>query len=125
MARCDEIRARLLEYQYGLLEPAEAAAVEEHLADCPDCPAALADAVKTRDLLARAAKFSFPEVRFEVPAEPPVVPTTPAPVRRTWPSWVVAAALLLTAGAVVAPVASDWAGYLRHRGEVASAMSAL
>ena len=125
MTRCDEYRAQLLDYQYGLLEPAEAAAVEDHLAGCPDCPAALAAVAKEEALFARAARLSFPGVRFEPPADVPTTPTArPAARPPRWAGWVVAAALLAAAFLFGTPVARDWAGY-REKGRAADQSVAL
>lgn len=37
MTRCDELRELLPGYAYGELEPGAAAAVRDHLSDCPEC----------------------------------------------------------------------------------------
>ena len=39
MLTCDRCRAALLDRQYGLLDAAEATAVDAHLAACPACQA--------------------------------------------------------------------------------------
>jgi hypothetical protein len=118
MIPCDECEARLLDYQYGLLEPAEAAAVEEHLAACQAaCPAALAAASKAQSLLAKAAKVPFPDVTFVPPPEP-AVPAASRPTatgRRAWVPWAIAAGLLVAVGGLSLPVVSDWLGVREHR----------
>jgi hypothetical protein len=128
MMRCDACQARLLEYQYGLLEPAEQAAVEEHLAACSRCPAALAEATRTRELFARAAKLSFCDVRFVPPTESAITakPTTPVRgIRREWHSWVVAAALVLAFGGICVPVARDWFDYRRLEPSIRKSLAQL
>ncbi|MDB5313647.1 MAG: hypothetical protein JWO38_7849 [Gemmataceae bacterium] len=114
MMRCDHCRSLLLDHLYGLLDPAEAAAVEGHLTTCPDCTAARAQAARAQDLIALAARTSFPDVRFTPPVGhetvpagtagngrpvPETTPATPAgaprPARRgTWARWAVAAGVL-------------------------------
>ncbi|HJZ57060.1 MAG TPA: zf-HC2 domain-containing protein, partial [Gemmataceae bacterium] len=68
MMRCDHCRSLLLDHLYGLLEPADAAAVEEHLAGCPGCAAARDHEARAQGLIARAAKSEFPHVQFVAPA---------------------------------------------------------
>lgn len=81
MSRCNECRPLILDHLYGLLEAPEAAVVEAHLAECPECAAARTEAARIQGLFGEAAKSSFPAVRFEPPAAKPRTPTvqTPAP----------------------------------------------
>ena len=102
--RCDQCQALLLDYLYGLLDGPEKAALAVHLADCPGCAAARSREGKARDLFARAARFSFPEVRFTPPAdaEPAVPAAVKGAVRRDWTAWAsVAVVLVLVPGAVL------------------------
>jgi hypothetical protein len=73
MTRCDHCRSVLLDHLYGLLEPADAAAVDEHLVGCPACTAARDREARAQGLIARAAKVDFPHVRFIPPVEQPLV----------------------------------------------------
>src|SRR5262249_24428276 len=71
MLTCAECSERLLDYLYGLLDEGEAAALRNHLAECPGCQLALAAARADQDLLARAAR-KYPTVpEFRAPAEEP------------------------------------------------------
>jgi hypothetical protein len=117
MLRCDECRAELLDLLYGLLDPAEEAAVTAHLADCPGCRTARADAERARGLLARAAKLPFPDVIFTPPAE-----VKSSLVRRSWVSWAVAAAVLF---AVSLPAVPGWQAYRDGRAAADRAVAAL
>ena len=129
MLPCNDCRPLILDHLYGLLDAAEAAAVEAHLAGCPECAAARAEAAKMQGLIATAAKGAFPAVRFEAPAAAPgkaarpaaARPSVPAPAgaaargaapaggRRSvrvaaWASWAVAAAVLVAIPGTVVPV---------------------
>lgn len=104
--RCDDCEPLLLDHLYGLLDPADAAAVEQHLAGCGACTAARGRAGRTQSLFARAAKLPFPQVRFTAPAdEPATVPSSLVPAAKprragvVW--WAVAAGVL----AVLTPAA--------------------
>jgi hypothetical protein len=116
--RCDHCQSLLLDHLYGLLDGPDGAAVDAHLAGCPDCTAARERAQKARDLFARAAKFSFPDVRFVPPAEDApagaapaaaatpssaVVPSRPAHPR-DWSAWASVAAVLLLVPGTILPV---------------------
>ena len=132
MLPCDTCRDRLLDLQYGLLEPSEAASVDAHLADCPACRAARDEAARLRELLGKAAKTGFPDVRFVAPAESSTaVPATPAPaerrpsVRQVWVRWVVAASLLLTITGLCGPAARDVVGYYAHKPTVQRELAAV
>src|SRR5207244_2905792 len=79
MLPCTDCRPLILDHLYGLLDAAESAAVEAHLATCPACAAARAAAAKVQGLIAKAAKGAFPAVRFDAPAAKPSKPVaTPA-----------------------------------------------
>jgi hypothetical protein len=68
---CQHCQNLLLDHLYGLLEGAEVAAVDAHLAACPACAAAHAETGRVQGLIARAAKSAFPSARFEPPAPVP------------------------------------------------------
>src|SRR5262245_20007701 len=70
MTRCDHYRNVLLDHLYGLHDPADAAAVEEHLSGCEGCVAARDHEARAQGLIARAARVEFPHVRFVPPVEP-------------------------------------------------------
>jgi hypothetical protein len=55
------VRQELAAYALGGLDPAEAAAVEEHLASCPACAAELARLEPLPGLIARAEGLEIPE----------------------------------------------------------------
>jgi hypothetical protein len=57
---CEHVRPDLGAYALGALEPAEAAAVEAHLAACPECAAELARLEGLPSLLARADGLEIP-----------------------------------------------------------------
>lgn len=116
MPSCTECRSLLLDHQYGLLDAAEAAAVEAHLATCPACAAR---AVKARGLIATAAKSAFPDVNFRQPKPGDKATTTkPAPVRWAWVPVALAASVLLLVGGWAVVAAFDTAGYALHRTQV-------
>ncbi len=102
MLSCHGCQERMLEHLYDLLEADERSALQAHLDGCPDCQAALVRARAQRQLLAAAAKLDFSSVRFTPPAELPateVLPLVqPTRLRRRWPRWVAAAAVLLAVG---------------------------
>ena len=83
----------------------EQRAFQEHLRQCPTCPARLREARQQQQLLAAAARDEFPEVRFEAPQEvaPVAEPTLVVPIKRAravpvWSRWAIAAGVLLTVG---------------------------
>src|SRR5581483_5985697 len=100
MMTCAHCRAALLDRLYGLLDPAEVAAVDAHLAGCPACQAEQLRAARVQRLLAAAARTEFPDVRFT----PPAVDAAPAPAAKSggprlrWLGWAVAAAVVLGVG---------------------------
>src|SRR5947209_14417143 len=89
MLTCDQCRAALLDRQYGLLDPAAAAALDAHLAGCPACQVELLKAERFGRLLATAARAEFPDVRFVAPSDPatPVGDAASAGRPRTWTVW--------------------------------------
>jgi len=109
---CQEV---LLDYLYELLDEQEQREVEKHLAGCSTCQQALQVARSQQQLLRRAARLSFPQVRFQPPADQPLAgrpaaasPLLPLPKRPIRPRfstrWAVAAALLLAVSALGWPV---------------------
>lgn len=128
MAPCTLCRSQLLDHMYGLLDATEAAAVEAHLASCPECAAY---AKRSSGLLAAAAKSAFPDVNFHQPAaaeEKATVAAKPAkPVAAGW-SWVsvvLAASILLVAGGWALLATFDTVGYAAHRSNVDRELDAL
>ncbi len=124
MLTCDQCRAALLDRQYGLLDAAETAAAEAHLAACAACQAEQARVERLGRLLSAAARTDFPDVRFVAPAV-----DAPAPVgyrtkgrrqRSYWSiaGWAVAAALLLALGI---PTGAHLATASRQETELAAA----
>src|SRR5262245_48990837 len=137
MKSCETYQAQLLDHLYGLLEPEDSRALEEHLGACPGCQAALAHAREQKQLLAAAARSKFPGVRFEeppapAPAEaevtrpvppeaPPVVPIRTVPVRVNWGRWAVAAGVLLAVAGIGTAGSLVWGEYRGRRDQVAHA----
>jgi hypothetical protein len=106
---CERCREQLLDLLYGLLDPAEEAAVLAHIESCPACASARSEAQSMRSLFARAAKAPFPEVTFAIPVDAePAVRSSPA---RRVPSWAIAAGLLVASLAMLAPAIRDYADY--------------
>ncbi len=68
MLSCETCRDRMLEYLYDLLESDERQEWDAHMKDCPTCQAELVRAKAQQQLLAIAAKMTFPAVRFTSPA---------------------------------------------------------
>jgi hypothetical protein len=123
---CQHCRTLLLDHLYGLLDGAEAAGVDAHLASCPSCAAARAETGRVQGLIARAAKSAFPHTKFEPPAPQPTkaparAPAKSAPAMLAFPApaakpsrtmrrvaavlpWAVAAAVLLAIPGTVVPV---------------------
>ncbi|MCC6419571.1 MAG: zf-HC2 domain-containing protein [Gemmataceae bacterium] len=78
MYRCDDCNPLLIDYLYGLLDGPETQALRDHLAACPACRDALAQAEGKQDLFARAAQvyaqvplFTAPRAEAEAPQEAP------------------------------------------------------
>lgn len=90
----------MLEHAYGLLNDAEAAALQSHVATCPVCTTELAESLKLKTMLGRAAKFECPEVVFQVPS---VELAKPA-VKNNWLPWMVAAGVILLVGTPLASI---------------------
>lgn len=85
MMQCQQCEPLILDYLYGLLDDAEAVAIESHLRECAACAAARNEAARLQGLIARAAKNTFPHVRFDPPAAKPTPP--PLTVQATNLSW--------------------------------------
>jgi hypothetical protein len=103
--RCHDCQPLLLDHLYGLLDPAEAAAVEQHLTGCVGCASARDREARAAGLFARAAMHSFPAVRFVPPAE--AVPSSAVPARKPTSvrgRWAVAAAVWALVPATVLPL---------------------
>lgn len=92
----------MLEHAYGLLDDAEIAALQTHVAACPGCTDALAENMKLQTLLRHAAKLDFPEVSFQAPSVEVAKPV--APMKSTWLPWMVAAGVLLLIGTPIASI---------------------
>jgi len=132
MFRCTDCRPLILDRLFGLLDAAEASAVDAHLAGCAACAAERAKEAKLQGLIATAAKSEFPRVRFDAPAVKPAwtkpVPATssasperptvlavpanphrnrdarkPSRAARSLP-WAVAAAVLIVVPGTIIPV---------------------
>lgn len=106
MMRCNDCRALMLDHRYGLLEAAEAAVVNAHLAECSECTTAFAEAGRVQSLLGKAAKSEFPKVAFAPPVDEPAVPSTKVAKSRgiPWVQWVVAASVLLLIPGTLIPL---------------------
>jgi hypothetical protein len=104
MVTCDRCQAALLDRHYGLLDAADGAAVDAHLASCPICQAEQLRVERFGRLLSAAARSEFPDVRFAAPADTQLVSRDAehsGAVRRRAPrlvnrlTWAIAAGLLL------------------------------
>ncbi len=119
MGPCERNADRWLDHLYGLLGEGESRELADHLARCPSCQAALAEARRDQRRMALAACWIRNVPEFQLPEEeapqaaplkvvaPPAVgspavagPPARKPLRRSlaqrlWPVWVAAAALLL------------------------------
>jgi hypothetical protein len=119
--RCDHCADLLWDHLYGLLDADQEQALRAHLATCPACRAALAEAETRQRMVARAARIYDTVAPFVPPASeddqvtrgqgdpvatevaPPVTlspghPVTLSLQRRRWPGLAAAAALLLLVG---------------------------
>ena len=103
---CHDCQALLLDHLYGLLEAVETAAVESHLAVCPACSAARSDAARAQGLIGKAAKSSFPHVRFTAPLEEVTVPApgVKKSAKRNYVGWFVAASVLALIPGTLVPL---------------------
>ncbi len=125
MTRCEHCQAQLLDYLYDLVDREERQVLADHLAGCPDCRLALAEAEHQQHLLRTAAKVAFPAVRFEAPPAPTrELPATIPLVRtrrvsRSWGRYAAAAAILLTVGGVGVPVGIALHGDAQRRDDLA------
>jgi hypothetical protein len=128
---CDVCRDAMLDELYGLLDPAESAALAAHVAECPACTAEWAKAKADQSLLAKASTASFPALVFSPPTVTSVVPSTvvvPDPVeplrktaRQTWIGWAVAATVVLAAAGTLGPTVRTLTTHLAYSSELASA----
>ncbi len=122
MPRSDDLDPIVLNWLYGLLDPAEAADVAANVAADPDWTAARDRVTKARGLMAAAAKSAFPAVQFRPPAEPVAMPKPSKAARASmlsvWTKWAVAASLLLAFAGFGAPALIDAVGYKAYRGPV-------
>ncbi len=103
--RCNDCQPLLLDHLYGLLEPAQAATLDAHLTACAACAAARDTEARAAGLFAKAARHSFPQVRFVPPAD--AVPSSvarPAARERVGGRWAVAAAVWALVPATVVPL---------------------
>ena len=103
--RCNDCQPLLLDHLYGLLEPAQAADLDAHLTGCAPCAAARAEEARAAGLFAKAARHSFPHVRFVPPTD--AVPSSvavPAARERVGGRWAVAAAVWAIVPAALIPM---------------------
>src|SRR6266508_3438680 len=128
--RCE---ALMLDYVYGLLEPAEVAELEAYLSTHPDGEALRHRAEEWKQQLALAAKTEFPNVQFAPPtpatpaAKPQAAkaaPVRPAkaqakPVKRSgWARWAIAASALLVVLGFGIPAGWQFVGHWNKASEV-------
>jgi hypothetical protein len=131
MLTCEKCRAALLDRQYGLLDAADAAALDAHVAACPACRTERAKVERFGRLLSAAARTDFPDVRFVAPAEHTGLSATRslrsgagrsrAPFRAAvnLVAWAVAACLVLGMGI---PAGAHFMRTSRQRTELAAAI---
>ncbi len=126
--RCE---ALILDYVYGLLEPAEVAELEAYLSAHPDGEALRRRAEEWKQQLALAAKTEFPNVQFAPPSahpsptrsegakpiRPAAAPAKPAK-RRSWARWAIAASALIIVLGFGIPAGWHFVGHWKKAGEV-------
>jgi hypothetical protein len=134
---CAHCQSLLLDHLYGLLDGAEADALDAHLAACPACAGVRAETARVQGLIARAAKGARATAPFEPPVPAPAsVPNAPAstpvaePARRGRPtrfaavvSWAVAAAVLIAVPSTVVPVLNAFDSAERAKAEAEVALN--
>lgn len=137
MIPCETCRQLLLDHLYGLLDPAEAAAVDAHLVGCSACATEHAQAARWQGLIATAATVSFPEAKFAPPVDrtaPLIEPVRPATLDPTEAHrsvsangirGLVAAVLLLAFAGLGGPAARDLGGHLWYHPTVSRELAAL
>ncbi len=105
----DGARRLLPWYVTGRLEAADAARVETHLVDCPECQADLADERRLAQALAALPVETTPgwaHLRAQLTAR------APRPAGKAWIGWAIAAQVLLVLAMATLPAPSDSrAGY--------------
>lgn len=102
MMSCQHCQPLILDYSYGLLDEPEAVAIESHLRECATCSAVRNQVAQLQGLIARAAKSTFPRVRFD-PASIKTSPTTQSKTvaaTRSIPAQSTNASLLISSGSV-------------------------
>ena len=125
MTGCHACQELLLDHLYDLLDEAEGKSFRDHLAGCPACQSALEKARAQQQLLASAARQSFPGVRFAAPAEAgprtvllPIRPRLAKP-KRHWIGWTTAAAVLIAVGGLAVPAYRGGQKYDEAQAQVA------
>ena len=79
MKTCRQYQDELLEQLYGLLEDAESAELDRHLAGCPECRRAAEQSRRDRETLGRAARMEDAKMSFQPPE-----PFLARPIGATW-----------------------------------------
>lgn len=131
---CAHCQSLLLDHLYGLLDGAEAVALDAHLAGCPACAGVRAETARVQGLIARAAKGATARAPFEPPVPvsvPALAPVAGAPKPVAEParpvrtfrsaavlSWAVAAAVLIAVPSTVVPVMGMFGDAERAQNEV-------
>ncbi len=130
MTACETCRPALLDHRFGLLDAAEAVALDAHLAGCADCRAAAVEAERVHRLIAAAARADFPvppiKTLIQTPGRRAAGPLDPTrTVRAALTQWLVAASLLLATCGLIVPTVRDAAGHWRHAPVVKSETAAV